>query len=108
VEASILARIDRELARHLAEQVLAAAGAALYPAAESVNMHTLASVAVELGDLPEAARWTRRLIDGLVARGAESELRNALRMAAVVLDRAGDPTWRALAATAAALPVVSL
>ena len=108
VEATIVARTDPKLARHLADHVLAAAGAALYPAAESVNMHTLASIAVELGDLDAAARWTRQLVDGLVARGAESELRNALRMAAVVLERAGDPTWRRLAATAAALPVVSL
>lgn len=108
VEATIVARTDPNLARHLAEDALAAAGAALYPSSESVNLHTIATISIDAGELADAARLTRHLIDGLVARGAESELRNGIRLAAVVLERAGDPAWARLAATAAALPVVSL
>jgi hypothetical protein len=37
-----------------------------------------------------------------------SELRTALHVAAAVLDRAGNPAWADLAATAASLPVVSM
>lgn len=108
VEASLLSRVDPHRAHDLASRTLAAARAAAYPASESVNLHTLASVFVDLDDLEGAATVVRRLVDGLVARGAETELRNALRMAAVVLERARRPTWEVLAATADALPVVSL
>ncbi len=108
VEASILARTEPARARDVATAALAAAGAAAYPAAESVNLHTLASILVDAGDCIAAAGLVRRHVDGLVARGAESELRNALRMAAVVLERARRPEWETIAATADALPVVSL
>jgi predicted ATPase len=108
VEATLVGRIDRHRSRDLAAGALAAARAALYPAAETVNLHTLASLSVDDGDLTGAARLTRQLIDGLVSRGAESELRNGLRLASVILERAGDPAWAGLAATARSLPVVSL
>jgi hypothetical protein len=108
VEATLLARSDPAQAREIASQALAAACAAVYPAAESVNLHTLASLLVDDGDLVAAAGLVRQLIDGLVARGAETELRNGLRLAAVVLERAGRPAWETIAATAMTLPVVSL
>ncbi len=108
VEAELVARSDPLAARDLADAALSAATTAMYPAAESVNLHTLGLLAVDAGDLPRAATSTRRLIDGLVARGAECELRNGLRLAAVVLERAGDVVWRRIAAVANASPVVSL
>jgi hypothetical protein len=108
VEATLLARSNAVHARELAERALERAVEASYPAAESVNLHTVALLAVDMGDLRLASSLTRRLIDGLVARGAECELRNALRAAAVILERSGDARWAELAATAESLPVVSL
>jgi hypothetical protein len=108
VEATLLVRVDRALARDAADRARSAASSAGYPAAESVNLHTLAAIAIDDGDLVLASSLIRRLIDGLVARGAERELRNGLRLAAVVLERVAEPAWRGLAATAASLPVVSL
>src|SRR5690606_14912552 len=105
VEASLLARTDEARARAVAERTAAAASAAAYSGAESVNLHTLAVLDLLTGDVGTAAAVTRRLIDGLVARGAEGELRNALRLAAVILERVGDPQWAALAVTARSLPV---
>ncbi|MGE3449448.1 MAG: hypothetical protein AB7H92_17925 [Microbacteriaceae bacterium] len=108
VEATLLARTDREQARVVAARALTEAGAAVYPAAESVNLHTLASLLVDDGDLSAAAALLRRLIDGLIARGAATELRNGLRLSAVALERAQRPAWDVVAAHAATLPVVSL
>ena len=108
VEATIFSRTDPRRARDQAAGALMAARAAVYPSAETVNLHTLASLLVDDGDLPSAAALTRQVLDGLVARGAESELRNGLRLAAVVLERAGRPAWEVLAATSSGLPVVSL
>lgn len=111
VEASLVARADPSHARDLAQAALAMARTAVYPASESVNLHTLAVLAVDADDLGAAAELTRQLVDGLVARGAEMELRNALRLTAVILHRQGDPAdpaWARLASTAASLPVVSL
>ncbi len=108
VEASVLTRVDETQAQAAAQRALDQATAAAYPAAESVNLHTLATLALGAGDLVAAAASTRSLIDGLVARGAECELRNGLRLAAALLERHGDPAWEDLAATVDDLPVVSL
>ena len=108
VEATLVSRLDPTLARRLAEDALAAARDAFYPAAESVNLHTIAIELVDEGELVEAAGLVRQLIDGLVARGAWTELHNGLRLAAVILERAGGRSWEPLAATADDLPIVSL
>jgi predicted ATPase len=108
VHASILSRTDPRRASEQASGALLSARAGVYPSAETVNLHTLASLLVDDGDLPGAAVLTRQLVDGLVSRGAEAELRNGLRLAAVALERADRPAWRLLAATSSELPIVSL
>jgi hypothetical protein len=107
VEASLLLRTDRTTAAELARRMLDDARAIGFSGCEAVNLHTIAEAAIEDGDLVGAASVLLDLVDLLAARGALTELRNALRAAAVVLERSGHPTWVDLAVTAAALPSVS-
>jgi len=108
VEASLLARVDPDQATATARHALEAARAHGYPAGESANLNTLAEIAVDQGDLVAAAGHLVELIDGLVTRGADSEVRNAIRTTASLAQRAGHEAWASLAASAAAMPVVSV
>lgn len=108
VEGSILLRVDESAAEAATADALTRARALDYPACVSVCLHCHAELAVRRGDLDLAARLVIELLEGLVARGAHSELRNALRMSAVLLHAADRPGWADLAATAASLPVVSI
>jgi hypothetical protein len=95
-----------------AEAVLAAAVAeaeqAAYPACATTGLQALALLRFGADDDRAAADLIGRALADAVARGALGELRPILPTAAVVLHRAGDPAWDALAATAAALPAVNL
>lgn len=108
VEASLLARVDPDAATAVASDALEAARAHGYPAGESANLHTLAEIAVDRGDLVAAAGHLVELIDGLVTRGADSEVRNAVRTTASLAHRAGHEAGASLAASATAMPVVSV
>lgn len=109
VEASLLARVDTAAAEHAALQVLQRSRLASYPACESAALQLLAELSIERGDTGGALALITELVDGLVTRGAESELRNALRLTSLVLGHLGREQVAAdLAATAASLPSLSI
>lgn len=108
VEASLLLRVDLDRAAAVSADALAQARALGYPACESVALQCLTEVALCRDDDAAAAARAEEWLEGLVGRGASSELRNVVHTVAVLAHRAGRGAWADLAATAEALPVVSL
>lgn len=109
VEGSIMLRVDPEAATEVVEEALAECRRIRYAAGTSVNLRTLALAALCLGDDVTAAQHLLALLDELLGRGSTLELRAVLDVAAPLLARAGRGTVAAdLAATALALPVVSI
>ena len=107
-EGYALLRSDLAAAAVVIDQALDASRRFGYPACIGANLQALAVVSVCRGRIREAAARLVELLGNITARGAVSELRTVLHVAAVVLDRAGNPASAALAATAASLPVVSM
>ncbi len=108
VEGSLLLATDVDRAARVSTDALERARVLGYPACVSVSLHCLTDAALQRGEHASAAGLVEEWLDGLVTRGASSELRNVLRFAAVLMHQAGDPAWADVAATSAALPVVSL
>ncbi|HEX6421675.1 MAG TPA: hypothetical protein VFZ77_24445 [Acidimicrobiales bacterium] len=109
VEGSILLRVDPTAAAEVLEEALAACRRLGYAAGTSVNLRSLALAELGRGDLAAAARRLLALLDDLLARGSTLELRAVCDVASAVLGRAGRNRIAAdLAATALALPVVSI
>ncbi len=109
VEGSIMLRVDPESATQVVEEALAECRRIGYAAGTSVNLRTLALAALCRRDDAAAAQHLLALLDELLGRGSTLELRAVLDVAAPLLARAGQGTVAAdLAATALALPVVSI
>ena len=109
VEGSILLRVDPAEAARVVEAALGESRRIGYAAGTSVNLRTLALGALRLGDAAAAARHLLTLLDVLLDRGSTLELRAVLEVAAPLLASTGrDATAADLAATALALPVVSI
>lgn len=105
---AIVARRDAAEAVPVIEEAIATARRIAYPAGLSFSLRALASVSIELDDLPGAASALLDLIDELLQRGGLNDLRMALDHAALVLEATGDPVWADLAVTAASLPVTTV
>ncbi|HET9611827.1 MAG TPA: hypothetical protein VFP06_19595 [Acidimicrobiales bacterium] len=110
VEGSIMLRVDPESATQVVEEALAECRRIGYAAGTSVNLRTLALASLcRRDDAAAAAQHLLALLDELLGRGSTLELRAVLDVAAPLLARAGRGTVAAdLAATALALPVVSI
>jgi predicted ATPase/tetratricopeptide (TPR) repeat protein len=109
VEGSILLRVDLDLAEATLGEARDACRALRYAGGLSVAQRSLALTALCRGDLPAAAARLLELLDDLLGRGSTYELRAVFDAASAVLDRAGRRQPAAdLAATALALPVVSI
>ena len=109
VEASILLRIDPAQAVAEATVALATGQRLRYAAGISINLRTLALAALSQGDPAGAAARVLELLDDLLGRGSTYELRMVFDTASAVLAVAGRKEAAAdLAATALALPVVSI
>ncbi len=100
--------LDHGLAFDRARTTLLAAQAADFPACEVANLHTMAVVALGRQREAEAAGWCVDALERLALRGAVSETRPVLRLAAGILEHRGHPGWRDLGATVAAMPSSSL
>ncbi|HWM18979.1 MAG TPA: hypothetical protein VNO51_04785 [Ilumatobacteraceae bacterium] len=107
-EGYVLLRADISAAATVIDEALEASRRFGYPACISANLQALAILSVIEGRIPEAADRLIELLGNISTRGAVSELRTVLHVAAVVLERAGNPLWADLAASAASLPVVSM
>jgi predicted ATPase len=109
VQGSILLRTDPAEAAARATDALAAGRRLGYAAGISTNLRTLAMAALCHGDPAEAASRVLDLLDDLLGRGSTYELRMVFDTGSAVLAAAGDEEAAAdLAATALALPVVSI
>jgi predicted ATPase len=109
VEGSILLRVDVDRAEAMLGEALDACRALRYAGGLSVAQRSLGLAALRRGDLPAAAARLLELLDDLLRRGSTYELRAVFDAASAVLDRAGRRLPAAdLAATALALPVVSI
>ena len=109
VEGSILLRRDTAAATAELERALAEARRIGYAAAISVTQRGLALAALCSGDLPLAATRITELLDDLLARGSTYELRMVFDVVSPLLRAVGRTGPAAdLAATALALPVVSV
>src|SRR5690606_21512702 len=92
---------------------LAAAGAGTVQAREidfpiAVTMRTVAFAHLLLDDLAAAGAAVGELIDDLVERGALSNLRIVVDVAAALAHRSAHPMWERLVATARALPITTV
>jgi len=106
-EGSLLLRTDPATAEATLEDALRAArgcdwGTGVVSALQGLSLARLAT-----GDDEGAAATLVELLDEMIHGGAVSELRSALRAAAVALRRRGDEGWVDLAATAGRLPRIS-
>jgi predicted ATPase len=109
IKGSILLRTDAAAAKHQLERSLAETRSLGYDAGASVALRSIALAELALGTPREAAARARELLDDLLARGSIYELRLVLDVAAATLVRGGRPARAGdLAATALALPVVSI
>ena len=109
VEGSILLRRDTGAATAALERALAEARRIEYAAAISVTQRGLALAALCGGDRPLAAARIGELLDDLLARGSTYELRMVFDVVSPLLRAVGRTGPAAdLAATALALPVVSV
>jgi predicted ATPase len=107
-EGYIRLRDDPATARTAITEALATSRRLDYPAGVGLNLRSLALADIASGQLGAAAGVLLELLEELLIGGAFTDLRVALDAAAVVLHRSGRPAWADLAATAEALPVVTL
>jgi len=109
IEGSILLRTDVDRAADVLDAALAESRRWGYAAGVSVNLRSQALAALARGDGRDAAGKVLELLDELLSRGSTYEMRLVFDSASAVLARAGRG-WVAadLAATALALPVVSI
>jgi predicted ATPase len=109
IEGSILLRVDVDRAEVTLGEALDACRALRYAGGLSVAQRSLGLAALCRGDLPAAAARLLELLDDLLRQGSTYELRAVFDAASAVVDRAGRRQPAAdLAATALALPVVSI
>src|SRR3546814_10899747 len=109
IEGSILLRVDPVQATGVLEQALKASDAVGYHAGSDATRRALALASLLAGDLGAAAGHVSRLLEQLLSRGSTNELRTVFDVAAAILERAGRiEAGRDLAATALAMPVVSI
>jgi hypothetical protein len=104
----VLLRVDPAAALPIVEQGLVEARRIDYPIAVAVDLRSLAYARLLLGDLPGAIVAARELVEDLLERGALSNIRLAVDVAAVLAHGSGHPAWATLAATARALPISTL
>ena len=107
-EGQTLLRHEPARAITVLESALADARSLAYRPGVVGALQGLAQAAAAVGDLSAAADHLVALIDEVTLHGAVSERHGLLRTAAAVLERSGDPRWEELAATADALPRISL
>lgn len=109
IEGSVLLRTDPARASAVLEHGLAECRRLAYAAGVSANLRSLAFADLLAGDHRRAASRVLELLDDLLGRGSTYELRLVFDAASAVLRHAGLPDAAAdLAATALALPVVSI
>jgi predicted ATPase/tetratricopeptide (TPR) repeat protein len=109
VEGSVLLRVDRERAEEVLRTAVEASRRAGYVAGIHTALRSLALAALAADDHRGAACRVLELLDEMLARGALYELRQVLDVASPLLAAVGRQGPAAdLAATALALPVVSV
>lgn len=109
IEGSVLLRVDVDRAEQVLDEALAASRSLRYGGGQSVALRSLALAALRRDDAATAAARVIDLLDDLLGRGSSYELRMVFDLASVLLKRAGRTDAAAdLAATARALPVVSI
>ena len=109
IEGSVLLRVDVARAETVLGEALATSRALGYGGGASVAVRSLALAALCRGDLRTAAARVLELLDDLLAEGSTYELRMVFDLAAALLGQARRQAAAAdLAATALALPVVSI
>jgi predicted ATPase len=109
VEGSVLLRVDPDRAAAVLDDALVECHRLRYPAGTSAALRCLAFAELLRADVPGAAGRVLELLDDLLERGSTLELRLVLDAASAVLSVAGRAApATSLAATALALPVVSI
>lgn len=112
IEGSILLRVDAEAAIAVLVPALAASRDLAYPSGIATNLRSLALAELGRGRVSAAAGRVLELLDDLLSRGSTYELRLVFDAASSVLAAAGDAPASIdaadLAATARALPIVSI
>jgi predicted ATPase len=109
IRGSVLLRVDPSAAADVLRDALESARRIRYHAAIAVSIRALALADLCRGDLRSAARRVVELLDSLLEGGSTYELRLVLDVASPLLARSGRHQAAAdLAATALALPVVSI
>lgn len=109
VEGTILLRVDVDRAEAVLAEALETCRGLRYAGGMSVALRSRVLAALCRGDVPTAAARVLELLDDVLARGSSYELRMVLDVASPLLRLAGrDRPAADLAATALALPVVSI
>jgi predicted ATPase len=104
----LLLRVDPVSAVPIIEDALAEARRLDYPIAVAVDLRSLAYVRLLLDDLAGAVDAAGELLEDLLERGALSNARLLVDVAAVLAHRCGHQAWPRLATTARALPITTL
>ncbi|HTH07235.1 MAG TPA: hypothetical protein VL916_15245 [Ilumatobacteraceae bacterium] len=103
----VLVRVDPSAALRDATMLQRDAAGAESRSIIAVALRSQAFAQLALGNLGDAAATASQLLEDLVARGALSNMRMAVDVAAALAYRSGHANWRVLAATARALPITS-
>jgi predicted ATPase len=101
-------RVDPGSAREEIERALEISRRIDYPIGVAVNLRSRAYAELLLDSVDEARATVAELVDDVLARGAISNARLVVDVAAVLAHRMGDDAWAQLASTAAALPTATL
>jgi predicted ATPase len=101
-------RIDPAAASEEIDEALDISRRIDYPIGVEVNLRSRAFVELLRDDVDAARSTVAELLDDLIERGAISHARLVVDVAAVLAHRIGDPSWAALASTAAVLPTATL
>lgn len=104
----IVLRLGAETAQHEINRALELSLRIDYPIGVAVNLRSRAYGQIALDDLDAARATVGALLDDLAERGAFSNARLVLDVAAVLAHRVGDERWAVLASTAASLPTATL
>ena len=104
----LLLRREPERARSVIDRALGEARRIDYPIAIAVGIRSSAFAELLDDRLDQAVVLIGELTDELLRRGALSNLRLLVDVAAAAAFRCGHPSWERLAATARALPITTL